>query len=128
METGGIKNEAGKLVTEKKDVMNRQSKYIEQLFDVDIGKKFIIREGTSGLPKLKEEAASIIKKMKKGKATSPDQVVVKMIEAAGGTALDKFTLLLNKIYVIGTIPTEISKSIFIITIPKKAGALECENH
>ena len=49
--------------------------------------------------------AYVIKKIKIRKATGPDQVAVKMIEAAEDTALDKLSSLLNKVCVTGIILT-----------------------
>ena len=74
-----------------------------------------------------EEVEHVLKNMKKGKAPGPDDVTVDMIVASGEMGIVKFTKLLNVIYQTGIIPAEMSRSVST-AIPKKAGAVECENH
>ena len=50
-----------------------------------------------------------------------------MYKALGDFAVEKLTLLFNKIYASGYIPEEMSKSIFI-TLPKKPKAVECGDY
>ena len=78
-----------------------------------------------GAPIMKDEVSKAVKSMKKGKAAGPDKITVDMIES-----LDEFGILtdfLNAIYDSGEIPSDLSKSIFIV-LPKKPGATECESH
>ena len=74
-----------------------------------------------------EEVEHVLKNVKKGKAPGPDDVTVEMIVASGEMGIVKLTKLLNVIYQTGIIPAEMSRSVSA-AIPKKAGAVECENH
>ena len=65
--------------------------------------------------------------MKAGKAVGEDGVAVEMIKAVGDFSIDKITNLANKIYERGKLCDNMCKAIFI-TIPKKAGAIECNKH
>ena len=47
--------------------------------------------------------------------------------ASGEMGIVKLTKLLNAICQNGIIPVDMSRSVFV-AIPKKAGAVECENH
>ncbi|GFO07610.1 endonuclease-reverse transcriptase [Plakobranchus ocellatus] len=76
---------------------------------------------------MKEGVKAAIKKMKFGKETAPDNILVELIEALEDFGIGKVTHLLNEVYDTGQIPTDLSKSIFI-ALPKKPGATECELH
>ncbi|GFO24710.1 transposon tx1 uncharacterized 149 kda protein [Plakobranchus ocellatus] len=76
---------------------------------------------------MKEEVKAAIKKMKHGKATGPDNILIELIEALEDFGIGKVTRLPNEIYDTGQIPIDLSKSIFI-ALPKKPGATECELH
>ena len=68
-----------------------------------------------------------MKKTKKGKAPVPNNITIELLEALEEFGVDQITKFLNNIYDTGEIPEDLSKSIFI-TLPKKAGAIECELH
>ncbi|GFR88635.1 RNA-directed DNA polymerase from mobile element jockey-like [Elysia marginata] len=68
-----------------------------------------------------------IKNMKTGKATAPDMISTEMMQALEVIELDAITKMLNTIHDTGEIPKEMLQSIFI-TLPKKQGARECEQH
>ena len=53
--------------------------------------------------------------------------VIEMIEALEEYGVKKLTEIINKIYDDGKFPEDLSKSIFI-TLPKKPGAVDCEQH
>ena len=76
---------------------------------------------------LKSEVRTAIKMMRKNKAAGPDGVVIEMIETLEEYGVDKLTEIINKIYDDGKFPEDLSKSIFI-TLPKKPGAVDCEQH
>ena len=69
----------------------------------------------------------MIKMMRKNKAAGPDGVVIEMIEALEEYSVEKLTKIISKIYDDGKFPKDLSKSIFI-TLPKKASAVNCEQH
>ncbi|GFO14926.1 RNA-directed DNA polymerase from mobile element jockey-like [Plakobranchus ocellatus] len=111
---GCIKSKDGTILMEKKEILNRWSEYVEDLFK-DYGcKRPKIRKNIESPTILTEEVEAAIKKMKNGKATGPDNI-------------DLTTKLLNAIYDSGTIPEDLCKPIFIV-LPKTPGATECELH
>ncbi|GFR58185.1 RNA-directed DNA polymerase from mobile element jockey-like [Elysia marginata] len=65
--------------------------------------------------------------MKNGKAAGPDQIPIELLKALGNWGIDQLTKLLNRIYDTGNIPKDMLISTFI-TLQKKPGATECENH
>ncbi|GFS27228.1 RNA-directed DNA polymerase from mobile element jockey-like [Elysia marginata] len=65
--------------------------------------------------------------MKNGKAAGPDQIPIGLLQALGNWGIDQLTMLLNRIYDTGNIPKDMLISTFI-TLQKKPGATECENH
>ena len=70
-----------------------------------------------GPPILKDEIECALKSMKNGKATGPDDISVEMIESLEDTGINKLESIMNKMYNTGTIPNNLSRSIFI-TLPK----------
>ena len=80
-----------------------------------------------GLNILKSEVRTAIKMMKKNKAAGPDGVVIEMIEALKEYGVEKLTKITSMIYHSGKFPEDLGKSIFI-TLPKKPGAVDCEQH
>ena len=65
--------------------------------------------------------------MRRNIAAGPDGIVVEMLEALEECGVEKLTDIINKIYDDGEFPEDLNKSIFI-AIPKKPGAVECEQH
>ncbi|GFO14237.1 endonuclease-reverse transcriptase [Plakobranchus ocellatus] len=104
---GYIKSKDGKMLMEKKEVLNRWSKCVEDDF--------------------KDEVEAAIKKMKNGKAAGQDNIPVEIIKALDNLKLDLTTKLLNAIYDSGTIPKDLCEFVFI-ELPKTPGATECELH
>ena len=78
---------------------------------------------------MKDEIRAAIRKMKLGKATSPDSISVKLLEleALQDYGIDRITTLLNEIYDSGQISPDIFISIFI-ALQKKPEARDCELH
>ena len=111
----------------KDKISERWSEYIEDLFDDERGQKPVIRKNVEGPRILKAEVTAAIAYMKRNKAAGPDGIVVEMIEALEGFRIDTMTEIINEIYDSGTIPEDLSKSIFI-ALPKKPNATECELH
>ncbi|GFO24589.1 LINE-1 retrotransposable element orf2 protein [Plakobranchus ocellatus] len=124
---GCIKSKDGTLLMEKKEILNRWSEYVEDLFKDDRCKKPKIEKNKEGPTILKEEVEAAIKKMQNEKATGPDNIQVEIIKAVDNLRIDPTTKLLNTINGSGTIPEEMCKSVFIV-LPKTPGATECELH
>ncbi|GFN97376.1 endonuclease-reverse transcriptase [Plakobranchus ocellatus] len=115
------------MLMEKKEILNRWSEYVEDLFKDDRCEKPKIEKNIEGPTILKEEIEAAIKKMKNGKATGPDIIPVEIIKALDNLGIDLTTKLLNAIYDSGTILEDLCKSDFIV-LPKTPGATECEHH
>ena len=112
---------------DKDKILERWAEYISELFDDERKTHNVMKKNFAGPPILKEEVRAAINKMKKGKATGPDNISVELIEALDDLGIEKTTQLLNEIYDTGQLPQDISRSVFI-ALPKKPGATECELH
>ncbi|GFN88481.1 RNA-directed DNA polymerase from mobile element jockey-like [Plakobranchus ocellatus] len=124
---GCIKSKDGTMLLEKREILNRWSEYVEDLFKDDECKTSKIKKKIEGPIILKEEVEPAIKKMKNGKATGPDNIPVQIIKALDNLGKVLTTKLLNAIYDSGTIPEDLCKSVFIV-MPKTPGTTECELH
>ena len=122
-----IKSKDGSIIMEKDKKRERWLEYISGLFDDDRNEDLTLQDIPEGPEIMREEIENTIKNMKTGKATGPDMISTKMIQALEGIALDAITKMLNTIYDTGEIPKEMLQSIFIV-LPKKQGATECEQH
>ena len=125
--SGCIKSKDGTLIMEREDILKRWSEYIEELFYDDRGQKPLIRKNIEGPRILKSEVSAAVAHTKRNKAAGPDGIVVEMIEALEDFGINKLTEIINEIYDSGSIPEDLSKSIFI-ALPKKSNATECELH
>ena len=119
-----IKDIDGTILMERNEVLNRWQQYVGNLYrddDVEL-------EGSEEGPAiLRCEIEEAVRQMKWRKAEGSDGIVIEMIEAAGGIAIDKVLALANKIYRSGEIP-ELMKEAEFMVIPKKEGATDCEKH
>ncbi|GFO09383.1 RNA-directed DNA polymerase from mobile element jockey-like [Plakobranchus ocellatus] len=124
---GCIKSKDGTMLTEKSEILNRWSEYVEDLFKDDRCKKPKIKKNIESPTILKEEVEAAIKKMKNGKATGPYNIPVEIIKALDNLGIDLTTKRLNAIDDSGRFPEGLCKSVFIV-LPKTPGAAECEFH
>ena len=111
----------------KKEILNRWSEYIEELFDGDRMSKPIFKKNMEGPSIMKDEVRQAIKSMKSNKATSPDGISTEMIQRLDELDVDTITKLINDICDTGEIPEDLTKSIFI-ALPKKPAITECKLH
>jgi len=125
--SGCVRAKDGSMLVEKKDIMNRWTEYIGDLFHDVRGELPTFPESPEGPNILRSEVRTAIRMMKKNKAAGPDGVVTEMIHALEDYGVDKLTEVINKIYEDGKFPEDLSRSIFI-TLPKKAGAVDCDQH
>ena len=123
---GNIRDRSGTLLFEKEKILNRWEEYIGELFE-DQRPEQPPYNNLNGASILKEETESAIRNTSEGKARGEDGITTEMYKALGDFAVEKLTLLFNKIYASGYIPEEMSKSIFI-TLPKKPKAVECGDY
>ena len=126
-QTGCIKAKDGSILIDKDAILARWSEYVQELFYDERGGKPAINKAIEGPSIMQEEVECALKKLRKGKATGPDNISVELLEALGDWGTDTITDILNRIYDSGEIPVDMCKSIFIM-IPKKPGANECGLH
>ena len=112
---------------EKRDILNRWSECIEELFDDNRTSKPNIKKNIEGSSIMKNEVKQAIKSMKINKAAGPDGIFAEMIQSLNELGVHVMTKLINKIYDTGEIREDLTKSIFI-ALPKRSGATECELH
>jgi len=124
--SGCIKSKKGRILMDVEDKLNRWSEYIQDLFEDERGPPPEINNDY-GPSILKEEVRAAIRKMKQNKAAGPDEIPVEIFDALNDNGISHFTKLLNEIYDTGQLPSDFHKSVFI-TLQKKPGATECENH
>ncbi len=125
--SGCIKANDGTIIMDKEKILERWSEYIGELFQDERGAKQNIRNNMEGPPIIQPEVKEAIRKMKRNKATGPDEIAVELIKSLEEFGVEKLTELLNEVYDTGDIPEDMSKSIFI-ALPKKPGATECGMH
>ena len=82
---------------------------------------------TTGNSILKEEVERVIRDMKHGKATGPDELSAEALKALDDINVKLVTELCNRIYESECIPTELKQSIFV-PIPKKPKAQNCSEY
>ena len=125
--SGCIRSKDGTIITEKDDILERWTEYIEELFRDNRGGKPEIRKNIDGPKILQSEIRAAVSRMKGNKARGPDGIVIEMIKALDDFGIEKLTIMANEIYDTGKIPQDLSKSIFI-ALPEKPGTIECELH
>ena len=125
--SGCIRSKDGTIITEKEDILERWTEYIEELFRDNRGGKPEIRKNIDGPKILQSEIRAAVSRMKGNKARGPDGIVIEMIKALDDFGIEKLTIMANEIYDTGKIPQDLSKSI-VIALPKKPGTIECELH
>ncbi|GFO41256.1 hypothetical protein PoB_006776100 [Plakobranchus ocellatus] len=86
--TGCIKSKDRTMLMEKKEIFNRWSEYVEDLFKDDRSKKPKIKKNIEGPTIFKEEVEAALKKMKNGKGIRPDYTPVEIIKALDNIGID----------------------------------------
>ena len=122
-----IKDIDGTILMERNEVLNRWQQYVGNLYRDDDRGAVELEDSEEGPAILRCEIEEAVRQMKWRKAEGSDGIVIEMIEAAGGIAIDKVLALANKIYRSGEIP-ELMKEAEFMVIPKKEGATDCEKH
>ncbi|GFO13421.1 endonuclease-reverse transcriptase [Plakobranchus ocellatus] len=82
-------------IEKKKEILNRWSEYVKELFKDDKWKKPNIEKNIEGSSIFKEEVEAAIKKMKNGKAIGPDNIPVDIVKALDNLGIDLTTKLLT---------------------------------
>ena len=79
--SGCIRSKDGTIITEKDDILERWTEYIEELFRDNRGGKPEIRKNIDGPKILQSEIRAAVSRMKGNKARGPDGIVIEMIKA-----------------------------------------------
>ena len=61
------------------------------------------------------------------RSPGPDDITTEMLVAAGDIGITELTKLANMMYVQGSVPSELNKSLFI-ALPKMNGSIKCGKH
>ncbi|XP_076359035.1 uncharacterized protein LOC143251662 [Tachypleus tridentatus] len=125
--TGCLKFKNGEILMDKKDILNRWSEYIGELYNDNRSPTPHIEIDTEGFPIMPDEVEHAMKKIHKGKAAGPDDIPIELLLALKEVGIQEVTKLLNAIYDTGEIPEDFKKSVFI-ALPKKPGTTDCEQH
>ena len=113
---------------EENDIKRRWLEYITELYDEPnrSAPPLYFKEPLNGPTILKSEIQNALSSMRDGKALGSDKISAETLKALNHFGLELLQLLVNTIYNKGVFPDELCKSTFI-TIPKKSGAVDCEN-
>ena len=127
-----ILDKNGKCLTESKDILNRWTEYIADLYSYrasgDIKKlNTSLTTYIDIFPVLREEVEEAVKFPKKGKAADIDNIPAELVHAGGKAMFDTLHVICQKIWEIGQWPTQWTQSL-MITVPKKGNLQHCNNY
>ena len=128
-EINAIRDEHGRMLTRKEEVLQRFAEYIEELYEDnrDQSPELDLEELQSAEimnPIGEAEVRTIIRELKNDKANGVDEIPAEMLKCLGDTGIAAITKMINKIYITGEIPQDFKNSIFI-PIPKDKKAENC---
>ena len=128
-EINTIRDEHGRLLTRKEDVIKRFADYIEELYDDNREQspeldREELQKAESMNPIGEEEIRTIIGELRNGKANGMDEIPAEMLKCLGEKGIAMITKMINRIYITGEIPQDFKNSIFI-PIPKDRKAENC---
>lgn len=112
------------MILSKEDVLKRLCCYIRQLFAHIRSEKPDMAKSIDDLPIMKDEVKAAVTKWKV-ESTEPDNISSEKLKVIVDWGIEQLAELLNAIYVLGEIPIEMCKSIFI-KMPKRPGSNQCE--
>jgi hypothetical protein len=127
--TGGIRNKAGKILTEEAETKKRWKEYTAELYKKDesliesFDKKVYINEPAV----LESEVRRALLEIKNNKSPGSDGIPIELVKAAGEQGIQALTALCQSIWETGVWPKDWKKSVYI-PIPKKGDARECANN
>ena len=125
--SGNVKDKDGNILFDQDLIASRWVEYISDLYDDKNRPEMPTFNETPGNSILKEEVERVIRDMKHGKATGPDELSAEALKALDEINVKLVTELCNRIYDSGCIPTELKQSSFV-PIPKKPKAQNCSEY
>ena len=117
----------GTVAMEIEEVLDRWKEYIGELFEDEREAQRIVVAPAEGPAMMKDEIEKALKRMKVGKAAGEDGILVEMVRALGEWGVEYITHMASCMYDTGERAKQMERSLFV-TIPKKAGTLECSKH
>ena len=135
LRVSAIKDRAGEILTDPRDIKDRWKEHFDQLYNVNITADATILRSTGAndgqsnntTDLLREEVEEAIKNMKAGKSPSCDNVTADEMQAAGKAGVDALFKLCEKVWRMERIPTDWSRAI-IVPIFKKKDKTVCDNY
>ena len=119
------RGQEGNIIMGKENILSRWYEYIGDLYNDNRGDMpVIVAEVESSITQREVEYA--LRGMPMKKSPGPDDITTEMLVAAIYIGITKLTKLANMMYVQGSFPSELNKSIFI-ALPKVNGTIQCEN-
>ena len=109
--SGNVKDKDGHILFDHDLIASRWVEYISDLYDDKNRPEMPTFNETPGNSILKEEVERVIRDMKHGKATGPDELSAEALKALDDINVKLVTELCNRIYESGCIPTELKQSI-----------------
>lgn len=125
------RDKIGNEITDRLEILNRWTKYIEQLYetgnrpdDLAIEEEAAITEDEKGFSILREVVLAL-RKMKNGKATGVDGIPTELVKCFGEDTKEILSLC-NKIYEKGEWPEDFTETV-LLPIPKKNNVRKCND-
>ena len=121
-----IEDMEGNIIMEKEKILFRWYEYIGELYNDDRGDMpEIVAEVES--PITQREVEHALRGMPMKNTPGPDDITTEMLVAAGDIGITELTKLTNMMYVQGSFPSELNKSIFI-ALSKVTRTIKHEKH
>ena len=121
-----IEYKEGNIFMEKEKIPSRWYEYIGELYNDDRGEMPEIVAKVQS-PITQREVEHALRGMPMKKSPGPDDITTEMLVAAGDIGIAELTKLANMMYVQGSSPSALNKSIFIALL-KVNETIKCEKH
>jgi hypothetical protein len=130
-----IKDETERLLTKNEDIKNEWREYFDKLFNEDSGSSSIELDTSSDdlnsqfVRRIQEsEVKDVLKRMKGGKAMSPDGIPIEVWRSLGDVVIVWLTKLFNLIFRSNKMPDDWSRSILVPIFKNKRDVQSCTNY
>ena len=123
-----IKDKNGKILTNKKQILERWAKFYEELYSDNTPDFNVDDSSEDKIPSiLKSEISYAITNLKIRKSPGLDNIYSEYLKAGGDPLINTLQILFNKILQENSIP-QAFKEALIVVIFKKGSRLDCENY
>ena len=127
-----IKDESGNVIVNSKAVLKRWKEYFEKLMNEENNRESrseeaeVVNEEVNCVSR--EEVKNPLRRMKKGKAVGPDELLVEVWKCMGEMGIEFLTRLFNRQLMGERMPEERRKSVLISNYKNKGDAQCCGNY